>query len=551
MFDPYNFEQYAPAALKIQTKSSGLQPLNLRKIQRQFLQHLKDDFPDGIIRSLNLKPRQAGWSTIIAAINVHKMNLFYSRKGLVMADKFDRTSAVHGIYTTMIDNLPKHILPMIAKRNESEVLFDNPNPMLRDKFPGLGSGFLTETAQDPNAGKSSSRQWAHLSEYAFYPYASEIDQSVQNSIGLHKGTAIFKESTANGMGGVGEPFYEQWMAAERGEYMYKTFFAAWYSVDDYQMTVPMGFILTKQEIDLVQRCPEITNANLVWRREKIRETYTSADSGLTPEELFCQDFPSWPEEAFLSTGRPVFDMEKLKNHAVFLRENKPPVSRVVITQPNLSKYPQFLTVFKTPDASKKYSIGADVALGIIGGDYSSACILDEDFNQVAVFHGHVDPDVFGRILVELARIYNKAIITPEQNNMGHTTLEAIKRMGYLNIYQREVKDEIDQSKITLKIGWVTTEKSKQKMLNGLIAKYRDGEVNILDINLIREMMTAVRGDNGEVELNGKDRIVAICLSIIGHGQMTEPAVVYDPEKRSRLIFETKDTSRDVIMKEIR
>jgi len=130
----------------------------------------------------------------------------YSYRGIVAADKFARTQAIHNIYTTMIDNLPKPLTPMIAKRNESEVLFDNPDPFKRDSNPGLASGFLTETAQDKDAGKSSSRQFAHLSEYAFYPFAMELDQSVQNSIPLAKNTAIWKESTANGMGGDGQSF---------------------------------------------------------------------------------------------------------------------------------------------------------------------------------------------------------------------------------------------------------------------------------------------------------------------------------------------------------
>ena len=546
MFDLRNFESCAKTALKIQTKTTGLKPLKLRKIQQKFIDHLKNDFPDGIIRSLSLKPRQAGWSTLIAARNFHQMATRYSSKGILIADKFTRTQAVHSIYQTYLDNLPLPLRPMVAKRNDSEILFDNPNPEARDITPGLSSGMVTETAQDPNAGKSSSRQWAHLSEYAFYPYASEIDQSVQNSIGLHKGTAIFKESTANGMTGDGESFYEQWMAAERGDYLYKTFFVAWYQVDDYAVQVPPGFILNKEEIDLVQRIPEITNANLAWRRMKISEIHT--DTSLTPEELFKQDFPSYPEEAFLSSGRPVFNQDKLKLHINKLRESPPTIIKPLITQKYLSMYPQYLKVFEAATPGKKFLIGADVAEGLATGDYSSACILDDDFKQVATFHGHLPPDIFGKILVELAKIYNKALIIPEQNNMGHTTLQAIKDMDYLNIYQREVKDEIDQSKITKKLGWVTTASSKQKMMNTFIARYRDGEVVIREIELLREMMRLSREDNGEVELNGRDRVVAICLALAGVGQLTESAVIYDPNKTERLHWETKDLSREAIKK---
>lgn len=544
-----DFEWYAPRVLKIQTKNNGVRPFRLRKVQLKFLQHLRDSFPDGIIRSISLKPRQAGWSTLISGYNAHKVMTKFSYNGLVMADKLARTTAIHKIYTRYIDLMDESLKPMMAINNSEQVLFDNPDPRLRKSHPGLSSGFITETAQDPNAGKSSSRQWAHLSEYAFYPHAAEIDTSVQNSIGLHRGTAIFKESTANGMGGDGESFYEQWMAAERGEYLYKPFFVAWYEVDDYQMNIPRGFILTKEEIDLVARCPGITNENLVWRRVKISETKPDKDSGLTPEELFKQDFPSYPEEAFLSSGRPVFDVEKLKRHINFLRENPPRPITVNFTRPFLSMYPKLLTVFKAPEKGKKYVIGADVAEGLEGGDSSSARIYMADtMEEVAFFHGKIDPDHFGEVLVELAKIYFEALLIPEVNNMGHTTLEAIKKRSYLKVYMREVKDEIDQSKITLKMGWRTTVANKQSMLNKLIAAYRDGEIRIMDIDVLREMLALVRGENGQVELNGKDRIVGTCLSIMGLDQIYESATVFDPNKSHKVMYENKDLSRDLILK---
>jgi hypothetical protein len=543
-----DFEWYAKNCLKIQTKSNGIQPFVLRKVQLRFLQHLKDDFPDGIIRSISLKPRQAGWSTVISGINTHRGCTRHSYSSIVMADKFDRTNAVFSIYKRFVTHLPPRLRPMMSKFNESEILFDNPSVEERIKRPGLSSGFLAETAQDPDAGKSASRQGAHLSEYAFYPYAAQIDTSVQNSIPLARGTAIFKESTANGMAGDGESFYEQWTAAESGDYLYKPFFVAWYEIDDYQMTVQHPFILNSTEIDLLARCPEMTHENLQWRRMKIKETRVDADMGLTPEEYFKQDFPSYPEEAFLSTGRPVFDMDKLKRNADELRRTPPPQPRIDIKRPFLSMYAELLTVYSPPQKGMKYSIGADVAEGLSSGDASSAFVLDANMVQVAKFYGHLDPDHFGEVLVELGRIYNNAILVPEINSMGNTTLEAIKRSGYGRVYMREVKDEIDPKKITVKMGWRTTVQSKQVMLNSLIAAYRDNDVVILDIDTIREMIRVSRGENGMVDLNGKDRVVSLCLAIQGLGQTFEKAEVFDPSRKEKLFFENKDVSREKILK---
>lgn len=545
--DIYNFQEYSQEALKIQTKSQGLQSFKLRRIQLKYLQHLKDDFPNGIIRSICLKPRQAGWSTLIAGINFHKCVTQYSHRGLVMADKFARTNAVHSIYSTFLDNLPNQLRPMVARTNSEGILFDNPVMEDRIKKPGLFSGFLTETALDPNAGKSSSRQWAHLSEYAFYNSASEIDQSVQNSIPIAKGTAIFKESTAWGMGGVGEAFYLQWQAAVRNDYIYKPFFVPWYEIDDYSLQVPRNFILNKEELELIKVCPEITNENLAWRRAKLSEIMANADSGLSASEIFCEDFPSWPEQAFLSSGRPVFDTVKLKIDINNLLANPPQELKIKITQITLSKYPHMLKVYNMPQKGMKYSIGADVSEGLIEGDFSHAKVLDENFIEVAHFHGKLDPDEFGRVLVELAKIYNEAILVPEKNNMGHTTIVAIKDAGYRKIYMTSIQDELPEDKFKNKLGWRTTAQNKMKMLNGLIASYRDDEIKILDINTLREMISLVRGERGDVILNSKDRIVGTCLALIGFSQIFEKAKVFDPSKKERLQLENKDLFRDKVL----
>ena len=542
-----DFSWYADNVLKIQTKTQGMQPLKLRKSQKRFINHLQEDYPDGIIRSISLKPRQAGWSTLIAGINTHKMATSFYEKGIMLADKFARTQEVHGIYQTYVNNIPLKIRPMMAKNNSDEIFFDNPDTASRVEIPGLGSGFRSETAQDPNAGRSGTRKWAHLTEYAFYPYADSVDEGIQNSIPLAKGTRIFKESTAYGMSGIGESFYVQWQAAVNGDSIYKPFFVAWYEIDDYAIQTPRGFILTKQEIELLKRCPDITNENLVWRRLKLKEYSAGTESIFTPEERFCQDFPSYPEEAFLSTGRPVFDLNRLKDHINKSRQSPPELLTVKLSKQYLTMYPQFLKVFKVPVPNHKYVIGADVAEGVETGDFSNAFVLDsETMEEVAVFHGHLDPDHFGNALVDLAEVYNKALIVPEINNMGSTTLQAIKDRDYLRVYMRAVFDELEESKESLKMGWRTTRANKQTMLSKLVSFYRDQEIKINSVDLLKEMMNLNRESDGDVELTGKDRVVGACLACIGLTQLYEPAKVNVPGKPIKVHFENKDLYRDKV-----
>lgn len=531
----FDFKWYSENLMSIQTKVDGLQPFKLRKIQNRYVDHLNKDFPNGIIRSIVLKPRQSGFSTLVAGINCHKMWTRKDEKGIMLADKLARTKEVFSIYDTFRKSMSPYLLPTAHKKDilNSEEWY----------FESMRCGFKSETSNDPNAGRSGTRRWAHLTEFAFYSNADSIDEGVQNSIPLAHGTRVFKESTAYGISGVGKSFYNQWEAANRGDSIYKPFFVSWFEVEDYAIT-PFGkFELTKLEKDLIKMCPEVTIPNLAWRRLKLSEYASSTDQIFTPEERFAQDFPSYPDEAFLSSGRPVFDQDKLRKHIHHLTINTPAKIKVNITKPFLTMYQQFLTVFKTPEKNERYIIGADTAEGLEHGDYCSAFIMNKACEQVAMFHGKIDPDHFGKLLVELAKIYNEALLVPEINNTGYATLSAIKNESYFKVYMRSVFDEIgiEQSD---KMGFRTTAQTKQLMLSKLIALYRDDGIRIVDVNLLKEMQNLTRESNGNVTLNSQDRVVACCLACMGLDQSYEPAIIVNPNVKEKLQFETRDLYKE-------
>lgn len=490
------------------------------------------------VRIIVLKPRQAGFSTLIGSFFSWLMFTHDHINGIAMADKSARTNAIADIYTTFLDNLPAEITPMISSNNSERLELNNPKKEDRKNNPGLSSGLVYETANDPNAGRSTSRQFAHLSEFAFYKYASQIDEGVQNSIPLAGGTCIIKESTANGRAGDGKQFYDLWQSAKKGESLYEPYFVAWYEVDDYTMPVPLDFELTKQEEKLLRGYPLITKGNLVWRRNKISEYFNDKDSLLGPEERFKQDFPSNDEEAFLHTGSPVFDQEKLKVENMRLTKNKTNnlINVIKKTDYMLNSYKDNMLIITPPRSNQRYYVGADVSEGLAEGDFSSAFVMDENYNQVAAWHGKIDPDLFGHLLIDIGRFYNNALLIPEANNMGHTTVVTIRNEHYPNIYKIQYEDKITKEK-SVRYGWLTTAKSKQDMLNEFISVFRDGIISIKDLSLIEEMAQVTRKENGNVDLNGKDRVVAACLAVIGRRQNKPPRK--DPmAKKSREIYDT-------------
>lgn len=499
-----DYDYYAQKFLKIQTKVNGLQPFKRRAYQKRFSQFLESI--KGAKRVIVLKPRQAGFSTDTAGYMCHKMMTLNSFRGIAMADKSGRTDEIANIYKNFIMTAPKEIVPHIGKMNSERIDFDVTK-----------SGISFETAHDPNAGRSTNRLFAHLTEAAFYRYYKEIDEGIQNSIPLHENSVIIKESTANGKGGIGKPFYMLWNSAKAGESIYKHFFVAWYEIDDYQIDPGHGFKLTKEESEIMRVSPLITKAHLAWRRLKISEYLDDGESEfLTPEERFKQDFPLTDNEAFLSTGSPIFDPISTNILIESLTRNKVPELKDALRLESgiLQQYKTNLKIFSPPRKGKTYFIGGDVAEGLAQGDNSSAFVMDESYNQVAAWTGKIEPDMFGYLLIALGDMYNKAVIVPENNNMGHTTVNTIRNEGYSRLYRERVEDKLVREFVT-KYGWRTTRKSKMDMLNEFCRYFRDGETRIMDLDLANEMTFITREENGDVNLNGRDRVVAACLAHMG------------------------------------
>lgn len=170
-----------------------------------------------------------------------------------------------------------------------------------------------------------------------------------------------------------------------------------------------------------------------------------------------------------------------------------------------------LKVFTKPVPKEAYAIGCDVAEGIESGDYSTAFVLNTKGEQVAAWHGHIAPDVFGEMLCRLGAYYNNALLAVEVNNHGLTATTKIRDRGYTNVYMRQVKDERGED-YTSKIGWHTNVKTKPLMLDEFVGAVRDDRIKILDYDLLIEMTELYLDENGNVDIGGKDRVAAAAIA---------------------------------------
>ena len=178
-----------------------------------------------------------------------------------------------------------------------------------------------------------------------------------------------------------------------------------------------------------------------------------------------------------------------------------------------------LSIWKYPEPGKRYIIGADTAMGFTRGDFSCGEVLSQDFEQVAEWHGRIEPENFAEELNKLGRYYNTATMGVEANQPGLSVLTELKRLLYPRIYYRYELDKKD-NKRTRNMGWLTNSKSKPLMILNLAKVLREGDIVINGADLLLECQTYI--DDGEMhasEGNYDDRVIASGIALMIYKQM--------------------------------
>jgi hypothetical protein len=508
-----DFAFYARHCVKIRTKQGTIVPLVLNRVQERFVAAITRQMKaTGRARFVVLKARQQGLSTVISAWQYWWLSQHSAQKGLVMAHEADSTTTLFDLYTRVHDNVPEWVRPSTKYQSRNYLFFDR-----------LDSALRVATAGGRGVARGETLTVAHLSEVAFWPVAFAIANfnGLIQAVPDEPGTAVFLESTANGMTG---KFREMWVKATTGENGYEPFFSAWFESPEYSKTAPDDFERTPDEKALVADVLErdgvsLSDDQLYWRRLKIGES---------SHELFRQEYPSYADEAFLSTGRPVFDPDQIVARLAKLPQ---PVSRMLVTDGSVTDNAAGeLLVYHPRDPKERYVIGADVGMGVRNGDRSCAQILDSKLRQVAVWRGLVHPDYFGVILNTLGYHYNTALICAERNNHGLLTCTKLRDLNYPDLWTEQIEGTLEDGKDTIKLGFFTSEASKPLIIDKLRAVERDKSIEINDETTLREMQTFIVTESGKLEAEDgchDDTVIALAIANHVHEGTWVPVAVSD------------------------
>lgn len=159
-----------------------------------------------------------------------------------------------------------------------------------------------------------------------------------------------------------------------------------------------------------------------------------------------------------------------------------------------------LKLWKMPEHGRRYIISADVSEGLDGGNYSAAHVLEiESFEQVAVWHGMEEPYQFGKILFNLGEYYNGALVAPEKNNNGISTIDYLRANDYPSIYQM-LKLDGQSIEDSSRLGWITNMHTRALMIDSLKEAIRSNAIILNDPETLAELRTFVRNPRtGKVE----------------------------------------------------
>ncbi len=521
-----NTKLYIEKYLKIQDKNAKIIDLKINKPQMKLYNALKKQYDQGKPqRAIVLKARQMGFSTLTEAMIFKKTVTAFNIKSGIITHEASATDNLFNMSKRYLDNLPDEMKPQIKKSNAKELVFDN------DNGTGLKGIIKCMTAGNTTVGRSDTFQNLHVSEYAFWGGKKKetligLLQTVPDTLN----TMVIIESTANGY----DDFKDMWDDAVAGKSQFVPVFCAWWELDGYRKAYN-GFTLTDEEIKL-KELYNLDNEQLAWRRWCIHNNCRG------DVNLFKQEYPSCPEEAFLSSGNCVFDKEKIIER---LQKIKEPIKRgsflydydgLKVSNIRWQDDPNgIIKIYKDVEKGRPYVIGGDTAGD--GSDNFVGEVLDNiSGEQVAELSHQTDEDLYARQMYCLGKYYNEALIGVEVNFSTYPEKE-LERLKYPHLYQRQVEDSITH-KYQLKKGFKTTSITRPIIIASLVEVARDNIETLNSEELLREMLSFIRNEQGRAEAEqGKhdDRVMAYAIALYIRSQqimkIEEPKQQTSQERR--------------------
>jgi len=247
---------------------------------------------------------------------------------------------------------------------------------------------------------------------------------------------------------------------------------------------------------------------------------------------YHEAFPMTPEDAFTSTSRSVFPLERIRQ----LKEiGKTVPMRTGYVELDIEGKYKFtddelgnVMMWREPQPGHHYAVGSDVSEGLAEGDWSVTAILDVNtYEVVALFRAKIETEYYANVITSLGHYYNDAWVVVEVNKASEIIIQDMK-LSYQWLYCRQQRAHITDIP-TLVPGFYATSTSKPRVVLQMKRAFSDQDKPLLVYSAVAlDEMASYEKDGGKYSgpKNGHDDCVsAIYLAL--EGALTIP--YYDPD----------------------
>lgn len=473
-------------------KNQKTMPFFLNDVQHDFMDTLnkaKEDFAAGEITDiclLVLKGRQQGFTTLVTAYQLACSILNRNFQGYTLADKSDNSEAIFQNKA----KFPYSQLPAVLQPTEK---FNNRKQLLFEK---LNSSWAVDTATK-DVGRSRTVNFFHGSECAFW---KDGIAPIQGALGeaFTKNCIKIYESTANGY----NDYQKMWNSGVHINCFYE-----WWRTKEYRISLKSEEYRAEFLKSIESKKGWIWD-RLRWLRDKQSLDaeqlfwYWNKYDKYLDKDLIKQEYPCTPQEAFLLSGKNVFDTAVILDRLAQL-ENPIKTGYFIYDYDGLritnikwvNDKSGYIRLYDVPRLTE-YCIGGDTAGE--GSDFFTGHVLDARTGvQVAVLKHQFDADQYAKQMYCLGMYYKTALIGIEANFDSYPIME-LQRLGYPKQYTREAQDTYT-GKTEKRFGFKTTSLTRPTIISRLIEIVREHCDTIHDKDTLEELLTIVRNEKGRIE----------------------------------------------------
>ena len=490
----HNPEKLIELVFIVVDKNQKTMPFFLNDVQHDFMDTLnqaKEDFESGEITDISLlvlKGRQQGFTTLVTAYQLACSLLNRNFQGYTLADKSDNSEAIFQNKAKFpYSQLPEALKPTEKFNNRKQLLFEK-----------INSSWAVDTATK-DVGRSRTVNFFHGSECAFW---KDGIAPIQGALGeaFTKNCIKIYESTANGY----NDYQKMWNSGVHINCFYE-----WWRTKEYRISL-------RNEEHRAEFLHNIdSKKGWIWDRLRWLRDEKSLDAEqlfwywnkydkYLDKDLIKQEYPCTPQEAFLLSGKNVFDTAVILERLARLQK---PIKTGYFAYDYdglrisnikwVNDRSGYIKLYDVPRITE-YCIGGDTAGSDSGADFFTGHVLDAKTGvQVATLKHQFDADQYAKQMYCLGRYYKDALIGIEANFDSFPIME-LQRLGYPKQYTREAQDTYT-GKTEKRFGFKTTSLTRPTIISRLIEVVREHCDTINDKDTLEELLTIIRNEKGRIE----------------------------------------------------